>query len=303
MSSFYEAYAYNEVIITEELYDMCSFYEAYSYNEVIVTSKPYGVIYKISSNKDVKVYIGQTISTLTRRWGGHVCCCRDYALVASGKNRYKNHCKALYRAMIKHGVNSFRIEQIDVAYSEDELNDLEIKYIKQFNSYTPNGYNITKGGASRSIVSDEAKEAARLKCIASIHANIDAKRHCEASKGLPPLVQMCHKGDNIIYQIQNFPGKCKLKCFSSSKYGSVENAKKACLDYYNILKTTDTVYIKQKQRPDLPKGITALRNGYKCSKMHKKKRYAKEFLLGTNEENLVNAKAYLQQLLDSWKEE
>jgi hypothetical protein len=96
-------------------------------------TKKYGVIYKITNAINNKVYIGQT----TR----------------SFKIRYRNNIKKytniyLKRAIEKHGIDNFLIEEeIDCAYSKEELNEKEKKYIKLFNSDNPDyGYNIKSGG-------------------------------------------------------------------------------------------------------------------------------------------------------------
>ena len=63
----------------------------------------------------------------------------------------KNQCKYLNNAIRKSGKDKFSVELI-VKCKLTELNDLEIKYINDYNSLYPNGYNLTKGGkTTRSI--------------------------------------------------------------------------------------------------------------------------------------------------------
>lgn len=93
-----------------------------------------GVIYKITNNINKKVYIGKTYSDVEKRFKEHV---RD-----SKRERCKN--RPLYRAFNKYGVENFSHEVLG-EYEEKELEDMEIYYIDQFNSYH-NGYNATRGG-------------------------------------------------------------------------------------------------------------------------------------------------------------
>ena len=92
-----------------------------------------GRIYKIKNNLNGKEYIGQTVYPLSYRFTNHISDAkngRGYAIAA---------------AIRKYGKENFSIELIEEC-SEELLNDLEIKYIKQYNTYTPNGYNLTHGG-------------------------------------------------------------------------------------------------------------------------------------------------------------
>ena len=96
-----------------------------------------GIIYKITSPSN-KVYIGQTIKTVEKRWKEHI----EDAL-----NPKKDHCKALNLAIRKYGVNNFKFEII-IECGKEMLDEYEIKYITQCSSQTPNGYNIKLGGSS-----------------------------------------------------------------------------------------------------------------------------------------------------------
>lgn len=94
-------------------------------------------IYKITNTINNKVYIGQTIRDLSVRWG-------DYKHLSKKKsNRAINH------AMRKHGIENFKIEEIDGANNQTELNYKEWLWIHKFNSLSPNGYNIRQGGGSK----------------------------------------------------------------------------------------------------------------------------------------------------------
>ena len=78
----------------------------------------YGIIYKITNLINQKIYIGQTIQALKRRFKQHI----NNAL-RNSKNLKQIH---LYAAMRQYGVTNFSIEAIDTANSKEELNQKEI---------------------------------------------------------------------------------------------------------------------------------------------------------------------------------
>jgi len=101
-----------------------------------------GYIYKITNTITGGIYIGQTTKTLEERFRNHI---RDVSKV--GNNKFKSY--PLYRDMKKYGKNNFVIELVKYVENNEDLNNLEIYYIKLFNSYrvyNKNNYNLTKGG-------------------------------------------------------------------------------------------------------------------------------------------------------------
>jgi group I intron endonuclease len=90
--------------------------------------KNYGYIYLITNLINGKQYIGQTVQTIKERFYGHI----------SKKN------PVISKAIKKHGRKNFKIEEIDVAYNQKELDLIEGVYISWFKTLAPNGYNITK---------------------------------------------------------------------------------------------------------------------------------------------------------------
>lgn len=92
------------------------------------------IIYKVTHTLDGKVYIGQTIKPLKKRWSEH-----GY----KKKNTYFSNC------LRKYGKENFSIEQIDQASSLEELNEKEVYWINFFDSTNKEkGYNIEHGGNS-----------------------------------------------------------------------------------------------------------------------------------------------------------
>ena len=110
-----------------------------------------GYIYIVHNKLDAKkVYIGQTRTSIKKRWTQHKSAARN----AKNNKKYNT---VFYNAMNKYGIESFYIEEIERIVCNtreeliDELNDLEIYYISIYNSIVPNGYNLTKGGDNTSI--------------------------------------------------------------------------------------------------------------------------------------------------------
>lgn len=117
---------------------------------IIINEKEYyGIIYKIENIINHKVYIGQTIEQ--NGFNGRYCCNgkgieRVYNYHKNRKNRNADYNPHLLNAIEKYGFDSFIVDEVfDVALSPDELNDKEMFYIKQFDSFY-NGYNRTLGG-------------------------------------------------------------------------------------------------------------------------------------------------------------
>lgn len=95
-----------------------------------------GKIYKIVNDLNNKVYIGQTIQSLQKRFNGH--CCK------SKSDRSVNmHIK---RAILKYGKEHFNIELIEEC-DISLLDSREIYWISYYNSNVE-GYNLTEGGNS-----------------------------------------------------------------------------------------------------------------------------------------------------------
>lgn len=109
-----------------------------------------GIIYKYTSPSG-KCYIGQTINESSRK--------RAHSKKQGGK------CLKFYSAVDKYGFDNFKYEVLVRVYSEHpenlklSLDNLEIQFIKTFDSFE-NGYNMTTGGSGSKnlIVSNDTRE-------------------------------------------------------------------------------------------------------------------------------------------------
>jgi hypothetical protein len=96
-----------------------------------------GVIYKITNVLDGKVYIGQTMRKFEDRKKEHLKSFKD--------NKSQT---VLIKAVLKHGVDNFNFEVVEEC-NNDQIDEKEIYYIKQYNSKAPNGYNVRSGGREK----------------------------------------------------------------------------------------------------------------------------------------------------------
>lgn len=103
-------------------------------------------IYKITNKINQKIYIGKTIKSVEERWKEHCY---------NAKNQIID--TKFYRAINKYGIESFTIETIDTADSEDLLNLKECYWIKYYNSIS-DGYNSTDGGEGGNTYKYKTKE-------------------------------------------------------------------------------------------------------------------------------------------------
>src|ERR1035437_8971537 len=91
----------------------------------------YGIIYKATCIINNKVYIGQTIRSLSERKAEH---------------QYKG-LFYFHNALKKYGEDNFLWQIIDTANDQIELDRKEITWIQHLNSTNKNfGYNLTLGG-------------------------------------------------------------------------------------------------------------------------------------------------------------
>lgn len=89
-----------------------------------------GQIYKITNILNGQVYIGQTKYKAIDRYNAHM-------------NTYKN--TKFYNSIHKYGPENFVLEILEDDVANEDLDELEIKYIAEYDSFH-NGYNETIGG-------------------------------------------------------------------------------------------------------------------------------------------------------------
>lgn len=95
-----------------------------------------GKIYKITNKINGKIYIGQTVRTLKKRFNAH------YWGTSDNDPYHKQ--MAIKKAMRKYGKENFSIELIEEV-ERGKLDEREVFWISYYDSYNK-GYNCTKGG-------------------------------------------------------------------------------------------------------------------------------------------------------------
>jgi group I intron endonuclease len=103
------------------------------------------IIYKVTSSTSGKSYIGQTTKSLQERKQTHI------------KNIKKGIKTHFYLAILKYGEDDFNWEILDTTTNKLQLNNLEVYYIKKYNSYGC-GYNMTLGGEGGDTISMKSNE-------------------------------------------------------------------------------------------------------------------------------------------------
>ena len=116
------------------------------------------IIYKITNKLNGKIYIGKTKNKLNVRWSGHK--------TATNRNKSNTY---LQNAMRNHGIENFKIEEIDKAESLLELKSKEYYWINHYNSTDTNiGYNIQYGDSKDNMI---IQEQTKVKLVDSIRKN------------------------------------------------------------------------------------------------------------------------------------
>ncbi|MFW9987063.1 MAG: GIY-YIG nuclease family protein [Candidatus Odinarchaeota archaeon] len=110
----------------------------------------YGVIYKLIDTSNSKVYIGQTVQSLKKRFYQHLYSpVNEFLTEAFDKYPYKLKIQKLLSSKTKLETRNgeFIIEVIQYCMNVDELNNAEIEQIKRYKSYIfESGNHIIKNG-------------------------------------------------------------------------------------------------------------------------------------------------------------
>lgn len=115
-----------------------------------------GYIYKIICLPTGKLYIGQTLRTIEKRWKRHI------------RDSKKGSDHKFHRAIRKYSEENFLVEELLVVSAptkkelKSQLDLLEIEYISRFNT-REKGYNSTDGGEGvvGRVCSEESRERYR----------------------------------------------------------------------------------------------------------------------------------------------
>src|SRR5271157_1131964 len=104
------------------------------------------IVYKITNILNDKAYVGQSQTSLERRWTLHK---------SDAKRNIDN--SYFHKAIRKYGTECWKFDILEEIDDISNLNEAEMKWIERFDTFR-NGYNLTSGGENGYIVSDETKE-------------------------------------------------------------------------------------------------------------------------------------------------
>ena len=174
-----------------------------------------GYIYKIKNKIDNKIYIGQTTQDLERRWKGH--------------RKNNSNCRYLKSAFKKYGVENFDFQLVCITF-DNQLDDMEIKYIEQYNCLVPNGYNIRLGGSSGKHHEDTKRKISATLKLKHKNGVISNKRTQESINKL--IITLKNKRNNIIVQYDNQGNRLNSfdSCREASEYIGISQSciRKCC---------------------------------------------------------------------------
>jgi group I intron endonuclease len=148
-------------------------------------------IYKITNKLNGKQYVGQTKTTLYKRFASHVCAAN------------RGSTAIIHSAIRKYGKDAFEVELLQECQSFDELDQAERRWIAELNTIAPNGYNVEAGGCRNRASMSEAtraklREAAKHRspetyakiCYAARNRSVEWRRKlAESRKGYVPTAR------------------------------------------------------------------------------------------------------------------
>ena len=191
-----------------------------------------GYIYKITNRTDNKIYVGQTIRDVETRWKDHL--------------KKGSKCRYLSSAIKKYGVDNFDFKLVCITF-DNQLDGMEIKYIEQYNSLVPNGYNLKNGGnGGRHHAETNQKISESLKNryknglappsshLGKPHSEIHKKKISESLKGRRLSQETINK---IILSKQKL-SKQKYKIIQFDILGNCLNSFETCQEAAEYIGTT-----------------------------------------------------------------
>lgn len=128
-----------------------------------------GYIYCITNLINSKRYVGKTVNDIQHRFEEH---CKD-----SQKERCEK--RPLYDAFKKYGIENFKIEEVEYVEDDNKLDEREIFWIKELDTYGKNGYNATVGGDGKLLY--DHNEIIELYRMGYNTLQVSQKLGCDAS--------------------------------------------------------------------------------------------------------------------------
>ena len=191
------------------------------------------IIYKAENKINGKLYIGQTIRSLTARRNQHL------------NNARKGVSGKFYDAIREYGEDNFEFSVICKAYSKDELDDLERYYIAKYNTVN-DGYNSLSGGSANVMEIPSVKEKHK-KILGSDEIRQKISKGMKNYRAEHPF-SSAHRQKLSQKAIGNNNGNGNsshsVACYCTGKYGVHEfkNYKEAGIWWYETCKPFGETY-------------------------------------------------------------
>ncbi len=167
------------------------------------------IVYCITNCLTNKVYVGQTVQGLHKRWLQH---CR-----LDGNRKVHS---AISLAIKKYGKENFKIEVLSTYNSINELNEAEIFFIKKLKSLAPNGYNFDSGGKNKRMHSDTKLKLS----IAKTGKKVKPYNHVSWNKGKKGVQKYKTGKDHAQYGIPVRPPRIIFCLTNDTFYSSIKIA-------------------------------------------------------------------------------
>jgi len=194
------------------------------------------IIYKVTNKINKKIYIGQTIRSMTERKYGHI------------KSVRMGSTSLFHNSIRKYGIDNFTWEVIDTAHCIEKLNELEISYIAKFNCFidfqNSNGYNMNTGGGNYitshltkqklsiintgKILSTETKEKISKGNLGKSVTESFRKTMSELNKG---RVASLETREKISKSLQGKPGRNTGNTHTQETKEKISNTKKGTVSW------------------------------------------------------------------------
>lgn len=159
------------------------------------------IVYLITNKVNGKQYVGQTIRSLKSRWRRHYY----------DDKRSKAANVPLKNAIRKYGKENFEKIVLKVCQSQQDMDFYEKKFIEEYKTLSPNGYNCTTGGETV-IFSQETIEKMKISQIGRIHSESVRKKISESNKGIQDV-----SGENNPMYGRNHSEEAKKKMSEAKK--------------------------------------------------------------------------------------
>jgi group I intron endonuclease len=154
----------------------------------------FGIVYYAFYKVTGRGYVGVTVGSIRNRFRGHL--------------RSKTY---IGNALRKHGIENFKIVQVDQADNEEELKEKEDFYIELFDTLGDGGYNLTMGHTittgwngneeTRKAISSALKGRKNPKISEALKGNIPWNKGISTGPGKPFTQDHCKNISNSLRKV------------------------------------------------------------------------------------------------------